>query len=169
MKTFRLQTRESVYVRIAITQIANAVEEILVNVGEEETPMKKWTEKELIESGYTIQNAEITAVDLSTESYCCADLPITLNGNGWGVVYGGYVLGKGGTSYKIDEIEGSAQGMAAILTIMRVVGVDRLNDMKGKYVRVATKGWGDTVKIIGNIIKDEWFDYGTFFEKEKEE
>lgn len=56
-------------------------------------------------------------------------------------------------------------GMKAILTIMRVVGVDSLNDMKGKYVRVATKGWGETVKIIGNIINDEWFDYGTFFEE----
>ena len=130
--------------------------------------MKKWTEKELIDAGYTIQNAKITNADLSTETYCCADLPITLDGHGWGVVYGGYCLGKGGTSYKIDEITGSAQGMAAILTIMRVVGVDRLSDMKGKYVRVAMKGWGDSVKIIGNIIKDEWFDYGTFFRKEEE-
>lgn len=59
--------------------------------------------------------------------------------------------------------------MAAILTIMRVVGVDRLSDMKGKYVRVATKGWGDTVKIIGNIIKDEWFDYGTFFMEDEDD
>lgn len=130
--------------------------------------MKKWTEEELIEAGYTIRNAEITNADLSTEAYCCADLPITLDGHGWGVVYGGYVLGKGGTAYKIDEIQGSEQGMAAILTIMRVVGVDRLSDMKGKYVRVATKGWGDTVKIIGNIIEDEWFDYGTFFKKGEE-
>lgn len=131
--------------------------------------MKKWTEEELIESGYTIQNAKITNADLSTESYCCCDFPITLDGDGWGVVYGGYVLGKGGTAYKIDEIEGTEMGMKAILTIMRVVGVDSLNDMKGKYVRVATKGWGDTVKIIGNIIKDEWFDYGTFFKKEDED
>lgn len=52
---------------------------------------------------------------------------------------------------------------------MRVVGVDSLNDMKGKYVRVATKGWGDTVKIIGNITKDEWFDYGTFFKESENE
>lgn len=132
--------------------------------------MKKWTEEELIAAGYKIQNAKITNADLSTESFCCCDFPITLDGDGWGVVYGGYVLGKGGTSYKnIDDIEGSEMGMKAILTIMRVVGVDSLNDMKGKYVRVATKGWGDTVKIIGNIIKDEWFDYGTFFKKEDED
>jgi hypothetical protein len=131
--------------------------------------MKKWTEKELIESGYTIQNAKITNADLSTESYCCCDFPITLDGDGWGVVYGGWCLGKGGTAYDIAEIKGSEQGMAAILTIMRVIGVDSLSDMKGKYVRVATKGWGDTVKIIGNILKDEWFDYGTFFIEEENE
>ena len=131
--------------------------------------MKKWTEKELIESGYKIENAEIESVDLSTKNYCCADLPIVLKGNGWGVCYGGYCLGKGGTAYKIEEIQGSEKGMAAILTIMRVVGVDSLNAMAGKHVRVATKGWGDSVKIIGNIIKDEWFDYGTFFKGEEDE
>ena len=37
--------------------------------------------------------------------------------------------------------------------------------MKGKYIRIAHKGFGSSVKIIGNIIKDKWFDYGTFFEK----
>lgn len=32
------------------------------------------------------------------------------------------------------------------MRIMDVVGVSRLEDMKGKYIRVATKGWGSTVK-----------------------
>lgn len=49
------------------------------------------------------------------------------------------------------------------------LGVSRLEDMKGKYVRVATKKWGDTVKIIGNIIKDRWFDYQSFYADKKEE
>ena len=127
--------------------------------------MKKWSEDKLIAAGYKINNAQITNVDLSTQNHCCCDFPITLEGCGWGVVYGGYILGKGGTAYKIDEIEGSEMGMKVILTIMRVVGVDSLNDMKGKYVRVALKGWSDTVKIIGNITKDEWFDYKSFFEE----
>lgn len=35
------------------------------------------------------------------------------------------------------------------------------------HVRVATKGLGHSVKIIGNFIKDEWFDYESFFEDEK--
>ena len=31
-------------------------------------------------------------------------------------------------------------------------------------VRVATKGGCGPVIIFGNLIKDQWFDYGTFFE-----
>ena len=58
-------------------------------------------------------------------------------------------------------------GLEAIMRIMDVVGVDDLIEMKGKHVRVATKGLGHSVKIIGNFIKDEWFDYESFFEDEK--
>ena len=55
------------------------------------------------------------------------------------------------------------------MEIMNVVGVERFNDMKGKYIRVATEGWGSTVKIIGNIIEDKWFDVTTFFQDKKED
>ena len=39
----------------------------------------------------------------------------------------------------------------------------KFEDLKGKYVRVAIKGWGHSVKIIGNILEDKWFDIETFF------
>ena len=55
------------------------------------------------------------------------------------------------------------------MRIMDVVGVSRLEDMKGKYVRVATKGWGDSIKIIGNIINDCWFNYESYIADKKEE
>ena len=71
--------------------------------------------------------------------------------------------------YDKDSYEGSAAGMEVIMRIMDIVGVSHLEDMKGKYVRVATKKWGDTVKIIGNIIKDRWFDYQSFYADKKEE
>lgn len=83
---------------------------------------------------------------------------------------GGYCLGNiYPDSYDKDSYEGSAAGMEVIMRIMDIVGVSRLEDMKGKYVRVATKKWGDTVKIIGNIIKDRWFDYQSFYADKKEE
>ena len=121
--------------------------------------MKKYTAKELIAEGYKLDNALITNVSLSSGDHCCLTLDITLKGDGWGCVYGGYCLGNiYPDSYDKDSYEGSAAGMEVIMRIMDIVGVSRLEDMKGKYVRVATKKWGDTVKIIGNIIKDRWFD-----------
>ncbi|MCG4596863.1 hypothetical protein [Sellimonas intestinalis] len=52
------------------------------------------------------------------------------------------------------------------MRIMDVVGESELLKLKGKYIRIAHKDLGSTIEIIGNIIKDKWFDYKTFFEKE---
>lgn len=118
---------------------------------------------ELIAAGYSIQNAKITSVSLNMEDYGCLTLAMTMESGGWGVVYGGYCLGKGYLG--AEEFEGSAKGMEAIMRIMNTVGVSDLLKMKDKYVRVATKGWDSTVKIIGNIINDIWFDYEAFFKE----
>ena len=132
--------------------------------------MKKYTAKELVNEGYTLENALIKNVSLSSTDYCCLTLNMDLEGGGWLCSYGGYCLGKiYPNSYEKDTYKGSATGMEAIMRIMDVVGVSRLEDMQGKYIRVATKGWGSTIKIIGNIVSDRWFDYETFFADEKEE
>lgn len=132
--------------------------------------MKKYTAKELVNEGYTLENALIKNVSLSSTDYCCLTLNMNLEGGGWVCSYGGYCLGKiYPNSYEKDTYEGSAAGMEAIMRIMDVVGVSHLEDMQGKYVRVATKGCGSTIKIIGNIVSDRWFDYETFFADEKEE
>lgn len=123
--------------------------------------MKNWTTQELEKEGYKIENARITSVDLSMADHDCLTLSIGLKGAGWGCVYGGYCLGHGYLG--ADEFDGSAEGMESIMRIMDVVGVEKFNDMTGKYIRVATKGWGDTVKIIGNIIKNQWFDTESFY------
>lgn len=121
--------------------------------------------KELIAKGYTVENAQITSVDMSMADHGCLTLSLVLEGAGWGCVYGGYVLAKGYVGADDDYFSGSAKGMESIVRIMDVVGCDRFNDMKNKYVRVATKGWGDRVKIIGNITKDKWFDIEDFFKE----
>ena len=113
--------------------------------------MKEWTEELLLADGYKLQNAEITNVSLNFRDHGVLSLDLTLNGGGWGVVYGGYVLGHGYLGAK--EFKGSASGMEAIMRIMDVVGVEDLVDLKGKHVRVATKGWGSSVKIIGHFIQ----------------
>ena len=130
--------------------------------------MKNYTYDKLTEAGYTIENALIEKVDLSMADHGCLTLAMTLQGGGWGVVYGGYCLGKGYLGAKDDFFDGSAAGMEYLMRIMDTVGVERFQDLKGKYVRVATKGWGSSVKIIGNILKDQWFDAETFFIDKKE-
>ena len=130
--------------------------------------MKKYTQEQLTASGYRIENALITNVDLSMADHGCLTLAMTLKGDSWGVVYGGYCLGKGYLDADDDFFSGSASGMEYLIRIMDTVGVEKFQDLKGKYVRVATKGLGDPVKIIGNIIKDKWFDAETFFTDKKE-
>ena len=130
--------------------------------------MINYTLDKLITLDYKIENALITSVDLSMADYGCLTLSMTLEGAGWGVVYGGYCLGKGYLGADDDFFDGSAAGMEYLMRIMDTVGVEKFQDLKGKYVRVATKGWGDSVKIIGNVLKDQWFDAATFFIDKKE-
>ena len=128
--------------------------------------MKKWTKELLIADGYEIVNAKIEAVDMTTLDHGVLTLSMPIKGEGWGCVYGGRVLGVGGTYMNYEDIKGYPKGLDSILYIMKVVGVDNFIDLKGKYIRVATKGWGNTVEIIGNVIQDEWFDYSSFFNEE---
>ena len=128
--------------------------------------MTNWTEQKIIEEGYKIENAKITSVDISTRDYASAVLQMTIEGAGWGVVYGGKKLAHAGTCLKSEEIEASGKGFESILQIMWTLGVDSFKDLEGKYVRVVTEGWGSSIEIIGDIMKDRWFDYRTFFDDE---
>lgn len=120
----------------------------------------------LSDNGYEIENAKITNANLSMADHGVLTLSLALQGAGWVCVYGGYVLGKGYVG--AEEFEGSAMGMESIMRIMDIVGVESFSDMKDKYIRVAVKGWGDSVKIIGNIMSDKWFDIDSFFKDKKE-
>ena len=128
--------------------------------------MEHYTKEMLEGCGYTVENAKIIHVDLSMADHGVLCLELTLNGNHWGCVFGGRVIGKGYLG--AEEFEGSPMGIEYLMRIMDVVGVSRFNEMKGKYVRVVTEGAGSAVKIIGNIIEDKWFDSELFFMEKNE-
>ena len=129
--------------------------------------MIDWSESLLRESGYRIGNSLIESVDLSMENCGCLDMTLSLSGQ-VSVCFGGYALGRGYLGANDDYWKGSAAGLEYIMRIMDVVGVERFQDLKGKYVRVAHKGLGSSVKIIGNITKEKWFDAESFFKDKKE-
>lgn len=59
------------------------------------------------------------------------------------------------------------RGMESIARIMDTVGVTKLSDLEGRYIRTAVTG-DRRLKIIGNIINDKWFDIKSFFEDAQE-
>ena len=132
--------------------------------------MTHYTQDKLTDLGYTIENALIEKVDLSMADHGCLTLAMTLVGNGWGVVYGGYTLGCGYLGADDNYFSGSDKGTEYLMRIMDTVGVSSFQDLKGKYLRVAFKRerGGYPVKIVGNILKDKWFDAETFFTDKKE-
>lgn len=82
--------------------------------------MKKWTKQLLEESGYEIENAQIESVRLTMADHGVLTSDLVLNGHGWGVCYGGYVLGKGHLGSK--DFEGYGSGVEAIMRICRATG-----------------------------------------------
>lgn len=55
--------------------------------------------------------------------------------------------------------------MDLIARIMKVVGVSKWEDCKGKYIRVVSNGLGRSITKIGNIMKDEWLDIPEFLKE----
>lgn len=124
--------------------------------------MIKLTQMDLLRGGYQILNGKITEADLSMAEHGVFIMLLTLAGDGWGVDYGGYVLGKG--SFGAAEFTGDARGIEQIMRVMDTVGVSHFKDLKDSYVRIAVhqKDQG-RVNVIGNILTDKWFDIADFF------
>ena len=104
-----------------------------------------------------IENAKITKVSLHYYNDAILTFDITLEGNGWGTVYGGYALGN-----KING-ECSSKGLCALMKILDVVDVDSWEDLKGKYVRVKIDSISGPINEIGNLIEDKWFNITDYF------
>ena len=124
--------------------------------------MIKLTQMDLLRGGYQILNGKITEADLSMAEHGVLIMLLTLSGDGWGVEYGGHILGKGfvgATGFDSDP-----KGIEQIMRVMDTVGVAHFKDLKGSYVRIAVhqKDQG-RVNVIGNILTDKWFDIADFF------
>ena len=119
----------------------------------------------------TIENAKIERVSISMADHGCLTFGLVLKGYGWGCTFGGYCIAHGYLGADEDEFRAeNGHGLEAMMRIMDAVGVERWEDLAGKYCRVKSDGWGSVIKIIGNLIDDKWFDMGAFFaEKSKGE
>lgn len=110
-------------------------------------------------------NAKIVSASITMEDYGCLTWRLSLEGK-YIVNIGGYCIGNGYLG--ADYFEGSAKGTESLMRVMDTVGVERWEDLPGKYVRVVEPGSSGIVTRFGHIYKEKWFDLREFFSEEEE-
>lgn len=103
-----------------------------------------------------IENARISGTMLGREDHGIMTAFVHLEGDGWGVGFGGYGLDQWDDAGR--KRLGSAYGMAFIAAVLDVVGVTTWEQLTGQHVRVESEGWGGKARRLGHITKDKWFD-----------
>ena len=114
-----------------------------------------------------IENGRIRSTMLGYEDHgiltCFLNIEFDTGGQG----FGGYAFDKPSYAYDGSFVtrRGTAYGTQFIIEILKVVGVEKWEDLKDKYIRVDH----DYAKIyrIGNITKDIWFNPDTLLQEVK--
>jgi hypothetical protein len=110
-----------------------------------------------------IINAKITSTSLGVDDAPCFTCWLYLEWEGGGVGFGGYSLDV--YDEKADKRVGYGPSIDFLQEIMDVVGVSKWEDLKGKYIRLDTEGWGGRALGIGNLLKDKWVYPKEFFKQ----
>ena len=111
-----------------------------------------------------IKNAKIQSTMLGREDHGIMTWMITIKFDkcvSCGV--GGYALDSYDKETKTRVFY--AESMESVSKLLEVVGVDKWEDLPGKYIRFEDNGWGSIITKIGNIVEDKWFDLKEFFGK----
>lgn len=112
-----------------------------------------------------IKNARIKSTILGQGDRGIFEIWLNLEGDGWGVGFGGYAVDEWVEPLK-RRVDMKGTGLEYIKILLEVVGVDKWEDLPNKFVRVETEGWGGRAKGIGHITKDNWFYPEDFFRKQ---
>ena len=100
-----------------------------------------------------IKNAKIISTMLGVEDHGIFSFWLILNyGTFSGQGFGGYCLDNYDKEKKIRV--GTAFGCQVIMRILKVVGVEKWEDLVNKYVRI--KSNQSEILEIGNIIENKW-------------
>lgn len=110
-----------------------------------------------------IKNARICSTMLGREDHGIMTFMICIAADGFTCGVGGYCLDEFDPATRTRVFR--AESMEAISKVLEVVGVDKWEDLPGKYIRIEYNGLGSTATKIGNIIEEKWLDLEEFFGK----
>lgn len=111
-----------------------------------------------------IKNAKISSTMLGREDHGIMTFMIYIDACDFACGIGRYCLDEFNPATQTRVFR--AESMEAISKILEVVGVDKWEDLPGKYIRIEYNGLGSTVTKIGNIIEEKWLDFEEFFGNE---
>jgi len=115
-----------------------------------------------------IKNAVIDGTMLGVEDHGLLTFYIYLDYGGCGQGFGGYALDE---PLKVDgrfvRRRGTAFGTEAIMRLLKVVGVSKWEDLKGKAVRADAEQ--SKIHRLGHYLKDEWIDLKALSEEASRE
>lgn len=106
-----------------------------------------------------IANAKITSTLLGREDRGIMTCYVFVEADGWSCGAGGYGLDE--WDAVAERRVGTALAADFILGILDAVGVEKWEDLPGKYVRVRSEDGliGGRIDAIGHIIEDKWFSF----------
>ncbi len=111
-------------------------------------------------------NAQIKSTSLGWEDHGIFMAWLHVEWPGAGIGFGGYSIDEYDSKigHRIDK---TGDGLEFIRAIMKTVGVEKWEDLEGKYIRIETEGWGGKAIRIGHLLEDKWFNPTEFFEAQK--
>lgn len=113
----------------------------------------------------SIMNGRIKDVSISMADHGILTFRLYIECEHGMFIIGNFQIGTGELDAKFWR--GNGSGIVAMMKIMDVVGVERWEDLPGKYIRLDFKNSRSmTTEKIGNIIADKWFDIREFFSKD---
>lgn len=98
---------------------------------------------------------------LGRENHGIMTFMIYIDADGFSCGVGGYGLDEFNPATQTRVFQ--AESMEVISKVLEVVGVNKWEDLPGKYIRFEDNGRSSTVTKIGNIIEEKWFDMKEFF------
>ena len=110
-----------------------------------------------------IKNAKISSTMLGREDHGIMTFMIYIDTCDFACSIGRYCLDEFNPATQTRVFR--AESMEVISKILEVVGVDKWEDLPGKYIRFEDNGFGSNVTKIGNIIDEKWLDFEEFFGK----